>query len=241
MRQLQARQRSLFCQPSNHRFSQELSVASRILDQHPEFNQWVLDDLGGSKCKVDTGVRGMTAEQVLRAAIIKQQNHWSYDFLEIQCVDSEMTLALLRLDFSEAYSEAYSASCLQENISKIKPVTWERIMRSLVRYAHREGLETGRTVRCDSTVVEANIHHPTDSKLLYDCIRVVHRSLKVVRQITGMRHYSKMTAKSAKHLVLKIVNCHDEKQRRRHYRKLLSGAKAVQHHCPPRFQRSKLA
>ena len=65
MRQLQARQRSLFCQSSNHRFSQELAVASRILDQHPDFNRWVYDDLGGGNSKVDTGVRGMTAEQVL--------------------------------------------------------------------------------------------------------------------------------------------------------------------------------
>lgn len=226
MRQLHARQRSLFCQQSNHRFSQELTVASRILDQHLDFAQWVYDDLGGGKGKVDTGVRGMTAEQVLRAAIIKQQNGWSYDFLEVQCVDSEMTRAFLRLDSGESYS----ASCLQENISKIKPTTWERITRSLVQYALREGLETGRTVRCDSTVVEANIHHPTDSKLLYDCVRVVHRALKVVRRRGGMRIYSKMTAKSAKQLVLKIVNCHDEKQRRRHYRRLLGGAKCVLHH-----------
>ena len=226
MRQLQARQRSLFCQSSNHRFSQELAVASRILDQHPDFNRWVYDDLGGGNSKVDTGVRGMTAEQVLRAAIIKQQNGWSYNFLELQCVDSEMTRAFLRLDFDESYS----GSCLQENISKIKPITWEKVTHSLVQYAHREGMENGRMVRCDSTVVEANIHHPTDSKLLYDCIRVVHRALKVVRRGGGMRIYAKMTAKSAKHLVLKIVNSHDEKQRRRYYRKLLGGARSVLQH-----------
>jgi hypothetical protein len=53
--------------------------------------------------------------------------------------------------------------------------TWEAINRILVGYAAERGVENGRKVRTDATVTEMNIHYPTDSSLLWDCVRVITR------------------------------------------------------------------
>ena len=59
-------------------------------------------------------------------------------------------------------------SVLQENIKAIKEETWEAILHEITGYAMREKIETGHVVRVDSTAVETDIHHPTDSTLLAD-------------------------------------------------------------------------
>ena len=78
----------LFVEWSTHRFSKELQEISLILDDLPQVWTWVYDDLTRDNRFKNIGASGMTAEQVLRAAILKQQNCWSYDLLELQCVDS---------------------------------------------------------------------------------------------------------------------------------------------------------
>jgi IS5 family transposase len=46
-----------------------------------------------------------------------------------------------------------------------------------VQVARQEGVAEGRKLKTDTTVVESNIHYPTDSSLLGDGIRVLTRSL----------------------------------------------------------------
>jgi IS5 family transposase len=55
----------------------------------------------------------------------------------------------------------------------------------LVALARAEGVLTGRGLRVDTTVVEANIHYPTDSSLLRDGVRVLTRTMQQVTKITG--------------------------------------------------------
>ena len=70
-----------------------------------------------------------------------------------------------------------SKACLQSCISQIDAPTWEKINRILLTYSAEKGIEKGRMVRIDSTVTESNIHEPTDSSLLWDCVRVMVRLL----------------------------------------------------------------
>src|SRR5438552_3856384 len=44
-------------------------------------------------------------------------------------------------------------------------------------YARERKVEDGRWMRTDTTVVESNIHHPLDSSLLFDGVRVLTRTL----------------------------------------------------------------
>ncbi|MBM9515371.1 ISNCY family transposase, partial [Desulfobulbus marinus] len=66
---------------------------------------------------------------------------------------------------------------LQKTIKAISEATWEEINRVLIGYAQDAGIEKGRKVRVDCTVVETNIHAPYDSELLFDSVRVLARLL----------------------------------------------------------------
>jgi len=66
-------------------------------------------------------------------------------------------------------------STLQNTISRIQDSTWERINKRLMKQAKRENVELGKKVRINSTVAESMIHAPTDSSLLWDCVRVMVR------------------------------------------------------------------
>ena len=221
MRKLYNQEKSIFCQWSNHKFSYELQLISEILDQNVEFLEWVAFDLKAGNKGKNNGAKGMSAEQVLRAAILKQQNGWSYEFFEWQCVDSTATRAFLRFDSEEKYSK----SALQENISKIRGETWIRINESLVRYARDKGLESGRTIRVDATAIESNIHAPTDSSLLFDCFKISDRVFKKIRKKTRIAYYSPLTTKLAKSYLLKIQYANGNEERLEPYKILIKEAK----------------
>jgi IS5 family transposase len=217
------REKPLFSQSSNHKFSADLRVMSQILDEHPVFTQWVHEDLTAGICKKGSGAKGMTSEQVLRAGLIKQMNDWSYEFLEIQCIDSEMTRAFIKLGFDESYSD----SCLQSNISRVRGATWQNISDGLVRYGAVMGLEKGRVIRMDSTVIESNIHEPSDSSLMYDMIRTVNQVFGKMRKELGIRVYGNISTKDAKKFVLRIMNAISPEERKKHYKKLLKSCKEM--------------
>ena len=222
MRNPRMTQQSMFCQQSNHRISDELIRIADVLGKHDEFVNWVHEDLT-SGTQRSTGAKGMTSDQVLRAAILKQMNDWTYRFLELQCVDSEMTRAFLRLDFDESYSD----STLQDNISKITACTWIKINDALVRYAANTGIDKGRTVRMDATVVEANIHHPTDSNRLFDCLRLANDLLKKIRTKTREKVYGSIGTKTAKKAMLAVLDAKSGEERKAPYQILTTEAKKM--------------
>src|SRR5690348_16579021 len=142
----------LFCQYSNHEFSEELRKISDILELYPNMLDWVFADL----CSTQNlrGAKGMSAEMVLRAAILKQQRGWTYKELEFHLADSQACRAFVRIPYGITFRD----STLQENIKKISHRTWEKINEVLINYACKMKIEDGKTIRIDSTVVETNIH-----------------------------------------------------------------------------------
>lgn len=69
-------------------------------------------------------------------------------------------------------------SLLHKTISAIRADTWEAVNKMLLASARQERLESGKVVRVDSTVTAALIHEPSDSSLLWDCVRVMVRLLQ---------------------------------------------------------------
>ena len=55
----------------------------------------------------------------------------------------------------------------------------------LVALARERGVVQGRKLRVDTTVVETNIHYPTDSNLLGDGARVLTRTMKRIEKKAG--------------------------------------------------------
>jgi IS5 family transposase len=133
------------------------------------------DLLRQRKARASDGREGMTAEQVVRAALIKQMFGFSYDELSFHLGDSGVLRGFSRISPSSASPKK---SALQANIASIRAETWEAINKALVLYAREHKVEDGRWMRTDTTVVESNIHHPLDSSLLYDSVRVLTRTLR---------------------------------------------------------------
>ena len=216
-------QSSLFTSTSNKPIARELEQISRILDETPRLLDLVYRDLVGTK-RHDTGRLGLNAEQVLRCAVLKQYRQLSYEELAFHLDDSSAFRGFSRLEMGQYPCK----SILQDNIKSLREQTWEAIHGEILGYARREGIETGQKIRVDSTAVETDIHHPTDSTLLFDGIRVMTRWLACGKQLSPQPGYvfSDHT-RVAKKRVLAIINAKKDTIRQAAYRDLLAYAERV--------------
>lgn len=209
-------QLSLVPAPFAHDHVRELQAARAILDAHPEFARWVQADLLAGGIAADRGRDGMSGEQVLRALVIKQSNGFSYEGLAFHLADSQSYRAFCLIGFAD---KAPSRSTLQRNLKLVRAETLERVNRALVGYAQQQGVEDGRRLRSDSTVIEAAIHEPTDSSLLVDCVRVLSRLLREAREYAAIaftNHHRR-----AKRRALEIQRARRMEQRVPSYRDLV--------------------
>ena len=177
MRAIQSSQVPLTPLVGGHQHSRELAMISTVLDQHPDIARRAHEDLVRGK-RTDVGRNGMSGEQAIRAALLKQIHGLSYRELAFHLEDSAAFQAFARFPFGKPITP----STLQSNIKSLQPETWEACNRSLIQHAQAKGIESGRKVRVDTTAVESNIHEPTDSRLLWDCVRVVTRLLHQAAQ-----------------------------------------------------------
>lgn len=116
-------------------------------------------------------------------------------------------------------------STLAENVKKVRAETLEAVNRVLLKRATREKVESGRTVRIDSTVTETNIHEPSDSSLLWDCVRVLTRLLEQA-QAAGFTAWRDHT-KRAKRRMLGVQRAKNKEKRKPLYRDLLKVSRKV--------------
>ncbi len=203
-------------------------IVSQILDENPQFAQAVWEDLGRGKNgdpKKAVGAKGMTAEQVLRFAVVKMTENLSWRDLAERVDDSIVLREFCRII---PFGKIPCFTTLQENIARVRSETLQAILDELVRYAARKGVEDGRQVRMDSTATETNIHHPTDTRQLADGIRVLTRILnrgqEEIEQLRGSFHDH---TRVVKRLLFKINNARREGNRKPLYKRLLGIAQDV--------------
>lgn len=178
MRQSRIPQISIFEYYAAHETGQQLKAISARLDAHPEILELAAQDLVSARVKA-TGRKGLSVDSIVRAALLKQMMGLSYQELTFYVTDSFSYSSFARLQ-----AEA-SNSALQANIARLSASSWERINRILLAATARQGLEKGRVVRIDSTVTETTIHAPSDSSLLWDCVRVMVRQLHALKDALG--------------------------------------------------------
>lgn len=157
---------------------------SKVLDAlGPEPLEWIQADLlvsgkTGERASPQKGREGLSAEQALRALIVKQRKDLSYEELAFTLSDSLACRTFSRLQSNQFPTKG----TLQRNIKKISAGTLERINSILGGLAVERGIDDGEMLRGDSTVTETNIHEPSDSTLLWDCVRVLDRLMHDGRQ-----------------------------------------------------------
>jgi transposase, IS5 family len=224
MRQERTVQATIFEVFAGHEIGCELKAISQWLDRQRALVSLVAGDLRRHGLR-ETGRRGLPAEAVLRCALLKQQRQLSYDELAFHLEDSASFRAFARLPLAWSPKK----SVLHQTISAIRPETWEAVNQAVLVSAKQDKLESGATVRIDSTVTAALMHEPSDSALLWDAVRIMTRLLRQAAALPGApavqwRDRRRLAKKRAR----AIEYSRGKDNRRRLYRELIAATRATQ-------------
>ena len=166
-----------------------LQTISDFLDDHEEMIEAVQRDLERGLKNPATGRNGLTPQQVLRSLILLRVKNWNYRELRERIADG-YTLR----QFTDFYCQPVPKhDAFNRAFNRLTPQTLQGVNELVVQAAVDLGLEDGQKLRVDSTVVQTDIHHPTDNTLLWDVVRVITRLIgclaeAVQQHIQGFRN-----------------------------------------------------
>jgi|LSQX01.2.fsa_nt_gb IS5 family transposase len=118
-----------------------------------------------------------TSEILFRALIVHQIEKTSLRETIVRIAESPTLQSFIRLGMRPVPDFTF----LNRAFKAITAETWKLINEELAGYAVKECKVNVSQIRVDSTVIESNIHYPTDSSLLWDSYRVLSRLLCAVR------------------------------------------------------------
>ena len=121
------------------------------------------------------------AEVTLRMLILKHVRNGSYETLEREVRANVVYRSFCRIGM-EKVPDAKTLVSLGQAIG---PETIAELHDRIVALARKQSIIRGRKMRVDTTVVESNIHYPTDSGLLNDGTRVLTRTMKKIEHKVG--------------------------------------------------------
>src|SRR5215470_20245733 len=119
------------------------------------------------------GRLGTPADVVIRMLMLKHLFDWSYDDLEREVRANLVYRMFTRIDAGEVPD----AKTILKIARALGPEVIEQLHRQVIEVAKRAGVTHGRRFRIDTTVVETNVHYPTDSTLLQDGVRALTRTM----------------------------------------------------------------
>jgi len=156
-----------------------LQAVADFLDQQQELVEAVRKDLQRRLKKPRAGRDGIAPSQVLRSLVLMRIKNWDYRELR-ERIDDGLTLRTFTQFDSQAVPkhDAFNRAFI-----RITPQTLREINQKVILAAVKLGLEDGQTLRVDTTVVETNIHYPTDATLLWDGVRTITRLVQEVHKI----------------------------------------------------------
>jgi IS5 family transposase len=158
-----------------------LAQIDRVLEDDALFEQ-VKADLSGRYPKTQqTGRKSTPVEVILRMLVVKHLYNLSYEKTEQQVKDSLVLRRFCRVYFEDVPDD----TTLLRWANQIKGETLEALNSHIVQIATELKVTAGRKLRTDGTLVESNIHYPTDSSLLGDGVRVLSRLMKRVQKAFG--------------------------------------------------------
>jgi len=182
--------------------SPELGLIDTILEEHPHLVGLLAEDFTVGKKPSAFGRKDTPSmEQIVRAAIYKELKGLEYRELEFHQIDSRVCAAFIKID----ELRPYSFQVYQKYISRIKAGNLQKLLVELNKIAISAGIEDIEKIRQDSTVVETNIHHPTNNSILWDCIKEAYRLLGHLSQEVNGLNYMDYT-KQGKKTYFKINN-----------------------------------
>jgi IS5 family transposase len=164
------------------------------------------------------------AEVVLRMLILKHVRNWSYETLEKEVRANVVYRSFCRIGMEKVPD----AKTLVRLGQAVGPEAIHALHDRLVAIAQERKVIRGGKMRVDTTVVESNIHYPTDSSLLNDGARVLTRTMKKIEQkVGGLKRKVRDRKRSVTKRVIAIAHAlrhkgaEGEEKRKREYRELL--------------------
>jgi len=175
----------------------ELALIDAILNENPKLYEIIAPDVMDLNQSSEMGRQDSpTVEQVVRAALYKELKKLDYRELEYAQEDSRICGAFIKLEGRSPFS----FEVFHKYISRIRGESLRALMVEINRIMmQEEGIEDGKSLRTDSTVVETDIHYPTNNALIWDCIKTSHRLLKKLEEagkIRKVRNYQKQGKKN---------------------------------------------
>jgi IS5 family transposase len=175
----------------------ELALIDTILNENPRLYEMIAPDIMELSRSSNVGRQDSpTVEQVVRAALYKELKKLDYRELEYAQEDSRLCGAFIKLEGRSPFS----FEVFHKYISRIRGESLRSLMVEINRVMmQEEGIEDGRSLRTDSTVVETDIHYPTNNALIWDCMKTSHRLLKKLEEkgkIGKVRNYQKQGKKN---------------------------------------------
>lgn len=170
------------------------------------------------------------AEVALRLLLLKHVRNWGYDTLEREVRANLVYRAFTRI----GDGKVPDAKTLARIGQVISPEVIRDLHERLVALAREHGVVQGRKLRVDSTVVETNIHYPTDSSLLGDGARVLTRAMKrIEKKAGGLKQKIRDRMRTVKKRVVAIALAtrqtgpQREERQREHYAELLTVTRKI--------------
>jgi len=153
----------------------ELALIDSILEEHPEIINTVGQDIQGNKKASRFGRKDSpSVEQILRVGIFKEMRGCTFRDLEFYMEDSRVFEKFTKI----SRDRTFSFQVLHKYVSMISEESLRFILQTIVDISIEAGMEDLKRLRIDSTVIETNIHYPTNNSIMWDCIRVAHRELE---------------------------------------------------------------
>ena len=185
---------------------------SRLLDENPE----ILDRLHEDLKKLSQGGRqgrraDFTSETILRALVVHAIEGLSLRETVILIAGSDFLQDFLRTRKKAVMDFTFLDKCLLA----IRPETWRRVNQLLGQQAVAAEQVDPSVIRTDTTVVEANIHWPTDCWLLWDSWRVASRLLQRGRSLCPASCPHRFHDRKIKRLHLFVSRYHQSSSKKR--------------------------
>jgi IS5 family transposase len=192
-------------------------VAEAMARRHP----------GSRRC----GRPSTPAEVALRMLVLKHLYNWSFDECEREVRGSLVYRAFCRI----GCERVPDAKTLIRISKLLGPEALKGVLERIVARAQKLKLVRGRRMRVDTTVVETNIHYPTDSSLLADGVRVITRTVKKLvgkagTAVVAMRDRTRSVTRQALEIARGSRQAAKEQVRtrlRKSYGKLIAITRAV--------------
>ena len=187
---------------------------SKILDEHPEILQRVHKDLTELSDGDEDGKEAtFTSENIFRALLVHCIEGADWRETAVKLSEAPFLQEFVRLGNRPPMSPGFLCTCSKA----IREETWKEVNQLLAKSAVDAEQIDPKVLRTDTTVVEANIHYPTDSSLLWDGWRVLVRLIRKAKEtrpnLCGNRFHDKKAKKLHLFITRYVSSSNAQRQR----------------------------